>query len=55
MTSIILSESGFRHGAVTEGMDEASWEWGVKEGRNGKAAGHLMTEWYHGGDFGDWW
>ena len=27
----------FGNGAVTEGMDKASWEWGVKEERNGKA------------------
>ena len=40
----------FGHGAVTEVMDEASWEWGVKEGSNGKAADHM-----HGDDFGDWW
>ena len=26
----------FGNGAVTEGMKEASWEWGAKEERNGK-------------------
>ena len=35
----------FGHIDVTEGMDDASWKWGVKEGRNGKAADHVMTEW----------
>ena len=33
----------FGHGAVTEGMGEASWEWGVKEVRNGKAANFVFV------------
>ena len=36
----------FWNGAVTEEMDEASWEWDFKEERNGKAGMILGT----GGD-----